>query len=263
LVLVGFSLWLLPSMGRQPRESSSASPSAPETTESVLDTSSSGAAGSDSSAPAPGPVPPETLQQPTDTAPMVPGVVRFEKSLPPGARVTIDSIETQLTPEGHLSVQPGSHRVRVLAPGFRPGTRTVVVAAGDTATLPLELVRIDSTARTEAPAGGVGPGQIVVNGKLPSGAEISVDGWPLPPGARLAQVDSGSHWVAISAPGFEPDSSSIHLGPGGRAIWRVPRLTAVPLSEKDTSGSAEPASEPPVPPAPALDSSPPGAELGE
>jgi serine/threonine protein kinase len=263
LALVGISLWLLPSTGLLPGASSSASSSLPETTESAADTSQPSEEALGDSLPAsPGPVLADTLGQRTDTVPVLPGVIRFEKSLPPGAQITVDSIETPLTPEGHLSLQPGSHKLQVRAPGFRPATRTVVVSAGDTASLPLGLVRIDTTAQLRFPRGGVGPGQIIVNGKLPAGTQLSVDGWLLPPGVRLAPVDSGSHWVAISAPGFEPDSSSVHLGPGGRAIWSVPKLTPVPVQQTDTSRSVDPATESILPP-PAMDSSPPGLEGGK
>ena len=264
LVLVGFSLWLLPAADLLPRESSSASPSMPETTELAVDTLRPGDEAQDDSLPVDlGPVLTDPAVPPTDAVPIIPGVIRFEKSLPPGAQITVDSIDAQLTPEGNLSIAPGSHRVQVQAPGFRTAARTVVVSAGDTASLPLELARIDTTAQMRFPPGGVGPGQIIVNGKLPAGSQISVDGWPLAPGGRLVQVDSGAHWVAISAPGFEADSSSVRLGPGGRALWNVPRLKALPAQANDTSKSAEPDSEQPVSPSSAPDTSLPGVTRGE
>lgn len=273
LALAGFSIWLLPSLDLHVWESSTVS-SSMSTSAEALDTSSREGIPNEETikeetikeetikdAGISEPTPAENIPQLTGGDSVVRGVIRLEKALPPGARVTVDTIEAQPTAEGHLRVEPGSHRVRVRAPGFAPAARTLTVAAGDTVNLVLELARIDTAAQAAAPAGGVGPGRIIVIGKLPPGAQISIEGWPLPPGARLAEVDSGSYWVAITAPGLRPDSSFVRLGPGGQVQWSVPKLAPASIPERDTSGAAEPTSEP-ILPAPAKDRSLSGGEGG-
>jgi serine/threonine protein kinase len=273
VVLLGFLAWFVPIWSWQEPESSSGSvgqkaglEATDDTTVTVNEKTDSlliGTPGTDGSEPLPPPPPiggDSTRDSTPDSTPAAgaPAVVRFEKSLPPGARVTIDGTEAPLTLDGYISLEPGSRLVRVRAPGFRSASRRLSVAAGDTASLPLELVKIDpdSAALSDDSTSGVGPGAIVISGKLPAGTEIRVDGWPLALGGRVASVDSGAHWVTFAAPEHQPDSSSVHVGAGARVVLRVPKLAKLPPQSAEAAETVPPA---PVSPSP-VDSAAAAAE---
>jgi hypothetical protein len=145
--------------------------------------------------------------------------------LPADALVTVDSNEARPAAEGVLTVAAGSHTLRIRAPGFRRVTRTITVTAGDTASLDVELVRIPPRAvpPTDALA-DTAMGAIVVGGSLPPDAVLRVDGRVVAPGSKVLTVTPGSHWVAVSVPGYATDSSKIDVEQGSWSDWSVPTL---------------------------------------
>jgi hypothetical protein len=171
-------------------------------------------------------------------------VILLRKPLPEGSRVTVDSSDVQPTPEGLLMVDPGSRVVRVRAPGYRSARRTIVVAAGDTATLDLVLLPLP-VAPADASQLDTLAGAIVFKGDLPAGSVIRVDGRVTPPGSHLLTLGAGSHWVAVSVPGYSTDSSQVAVEPGSWSDWSAPdvaQLTPLPADEYSDSLSPTPSS---------------------
>lgn len=93
---------------------------------------------------------------------------------PSGAAISIDGTEWGLTPRpDSISLDPGSHRIEVTAEGFETFRSTVVVPAGQTvdvtvemterevvAPRPAELDPVDAVDPIEAPAESSGPGAV-------------------------------------------------------------------------------------------------------
>ena len=169
----------------------------------------------------------ETPPRAEQPSPRTTAVIRLTKPLPPGSSVTVDSILVQPTTEGLLTVQPGFHVVRVRAPGHRSARRTVRgMAAGDTAQLDLVLLPLPLSP-AEANQIDTLMGAIVVQGDLPSGSVIRLDGRVTTPGSRVLTASAGSHWVALSIPGYQTDSTRIDVEQGSWSDWPVPTLTAL------------------------------------
>ena len=193
-------------------------------------------------------VPPAEAPPPAEPpALLATAVIHLTKPLPPGSRITVDSILVQPTAEGLLTVDPGSHVVRVRAPGHRSARRTVrEVAAGDTAQLDLVLLP-SPLSPSDVNQIDTLIGAIVVRGDLPSGSVIRIDGQVTAPGSRVVTVNPGSHWVALSVPGYPTDSTRIDVEQGSWSEWQVPALTALTDSVPTTdSVLPAPSGLPPV-----------------
>lgn len=177
--------------------------------------------------------------------PVVPAtaVIRLRKPLPEGTRITVDTNEVRPTAEGLLRVQPGSHVIRIRAPGYRSARRTIPVADGDTANLDLVLLPLPvSPAETIDTITGA----IVFKGDLPAGSVIRVDGRVAPPESHLLTVGAGSHWVAISVPGYATDSSLVMVEQGSWADWSAPELTQLTRLPSHDDASDSPSPVPPT-----------------
>jgi serine/threonine protein kinase len=213
------------------------------------------------------PLPEDTVR--AGTAPDTPGdspvepapaMIRFTKPLPADARVTVDSNGARPAGEGLLTVASGSHTLTIRAPGFRKVTRTVTAIAGDTTGLDVELVRIPPKA--VPPTGALSDsamGAIVVGGSLPPGAVLRVDGRVVAPGSKVLTVTPGSHWVAVTVPGYATDSSRIDVEQGSWSDWSVPTLVSSPNEPQAIDLDTTLPSAPEVPAAtadPAADSTP-------
>jgi len=145
------------------------------------------------------------------------------KPLPEGSRITVDTNMVPPTAEGVLTVKPGSHVIRVRAPGYRSARRTVAVGAGDTTSLDLVLLPLP-VPDVEAQQIDTTTGAIVLKGDLPAGAVVRVDGRVVAPGLRVLTVPPGSHWVTLAAPGRETDSSRVEVQQGSWSEWPIPEL---------------------------------------
>ena len=142
----------------------------------------------------------------------------FAKLTPANARLKVDNVETRPGPDSLLKVAPGSHVVVVRATGYRKATRTISATLGDTTTLEIELVQSQANPapQAETPVDST-MGTIVLNGTLPTGAELRVDGNVATPASGVLTVTPGSHWISISVPGYATDSAEVF-----RALaWRV------------------------------------------
>jgi eukaryotic-like serine/threonine-protein kinase len=195
--------------------------------------------------------PPGAVRQ-ADSAALV-----FTSALPPDARVTIDGKPVPVPLDGRLMVAAGRHLVTAKAPGYRAGTVRVAVTPGETRPLDLTLSPATASHATtgdsarpvgSAASGGVppagapatvAPGLIVIMGAVPPGAEIRVDGKPLPSGSRLASVPPGPHRVTLSAPGYGSDSTQLDVHPSEQAQWIVADRTP-PLAPGGEPGAPVP-----------------------
>jgi serine/threonine protein kinase len=193
------------------------------------------------------------------------GAVRLPAALPSGARLTIDGSERALPDGDILELPPGRHAVVVRAPGFRRVTRSVVLTAGDTVVLDFELVAAEPGHRP-APAPmpePAGTGTVVIDGVLPPGAEVFLDGRPLPSGERVATAVPGMHWLRISALNYRPDSSRVQVEAGSRTVWLAPRLELLPRPKPEPAPKPAPPPEAKpsvvVPPDPSSATAPPPA----
>ena len=202
------------------------------------------------------PAAPESPAPRKPTVAPPPATIRFGKPLPAASRITVDSLEVRPTPEGLLTVDPGSHVIRVRAPGYRSARRTVSAAAGDTTNLDLVLLPLP-VSDLDARVIDTTMGAIVVKGTLPPGAVVRVDGRVAPPDTRVLTVAPGAHLIAVSVPGYTTHSSSVNVEQGSWSDWLVPELTPLSQLPGDTteSFSQTPPPEPGIPP-PSADSMP-------
>jgi serine/threonine protein kinase len=178
-------------------------------------------------------------------------IIRFDKPLPAGARITVDSIEVKPTNEGLFTLEPGSHVIAVRAPGYRKATRTVTAPAGDTTDLGIELAALPPK---PVPAADTAMGAIVLEGSLPADAVIRVDGRVAPRGSKVLTVTPGLHWVSVSIPGYASDSSQVEVEHGSWSDWSVPALTR--LTEPSQGYAPESVPQPPTESADSLPSAP-------
>ena len=169
------------------------------------------------------------------------GTLALGEPLPGGALVTVDGRAVDLSGDGTIALPAGRHRVAIRAAGFRVFNQTVLISAGQTASLAPRLVRAEpapaSGPATPAPSepapsepppsAPASPGTIVIKGRLPEGAALDVDGRPLAIGARSALATAGPHWVRISVPGYRSDSSLVRVVAGQETEWTAPSLVAL------------------------------------
>ena len=162
------------------------------------------------------------------------GTFRFAGRLPADATLEVDGARVTLSQDGSLSLAPGRHLLRVDAPGYQPIERSIDIAAGKTEVSKARLLPIKRAAEaspdvpTPKPAEAPATGTIVLTGDLPESAEVNLDGVTQPTGAREISADAGSHWLQLSAPGFQPESSQVEVTGGETSHWEVPALTAIP-----------------------------------
>ena len=202
-----------------------------------------------------------------------PGAVMFDEPLPAGARVTVDRKEARVSADGAIALAAGRHSIVIRVPGFRALSQSVRVAAGETTSLALQLTPEEPApgpSKPTTPPAPATPGTIVIQGAMPEGAAIDIDGRPLAIGVRSASAAPGSHWVRVSVPGYRSDSSQVEVVSGQEIGWTAPTLVAVvkpapapsPGVPKEPSSTYGSASKPsPAAPAPAPEDSPSEAQV--
>ena len=178
-----------------------------------------------------------TKPSPADKAPVpAAAFIRFARLSPTDARVKVDNVEMRPGPDSLVKIAPGSHVVVVRASGYRKTTRTISATAGDTTSFEVELVQSQAkpAPQTETPIDTT-VGAIVLNGTLPAGAELRVDGNVATPASGVLTVTPGSHWISISVPGYGADSSEVNVEQGGRSDWTIPTLAV----SSDTNAASD------------------------
>jgi hypothetical protein len=139
-----------------------------------------------------------------------------------GAAIEVDAVEVAKTPLAKpLQVSSGSHIVGVVAPGYIPVRREVVVAGGQTVPAEFELERVEGKLAL-----------ITVKTRVPD-ADVLVDGQvvgttPLP--ASLA-IAPGQHTIELRRPGYATVKEQVNLGSGASGeVTLEPRVDQAALS---------------------------------
>ena len=184
----------------------------------------------DAAAPAKQPEPPRA-----DEPPVVPAVREatverpgrlLVRTVPAGARVTVDGVERGETPLALRDLELGTHTVSIARAGSAAVERSVTLTADRPSRTLEEALRASAPApvapkrerepeRAKAARSGVGS---VFIASRPAGATVTIDGRPA--GTTPLTVPSlgvGSHTVRITRPGYRPWTTSVEISEGVRA----------------------------------------------
>lgn len=134
---------------------------------------------------------------------LTPGVGKISvDSTPPGARILLDGADTgKVTPAVLDKVRTGSHEITVVAAGYEPETRPVVVARGKTVTVTLELEQ------------AVEPGPDPTHARVYGYVSENFGGRLLPE-ATVTAYESGTHIAVASAVTDEHGAYTLYIPPG-------------------------------------------------
>ena len=154
------------------------------------------------------------------------------------ARIEVDEVEQTIDERGVLVLDPGLHRVRVHAEGFRPAEAIVEVVRGVAVDLPLPLEHEEGTLDIEVE---------------PQGATIVIDGIEHGSPLRGHRIDTGAHEAVVLEVGSyerrlaldvranEPTRAFVALPPG--LLWSEPETGVntdlVWLGDVDGDGTPE------------------------
>jgi formylglycine-generating enzyme required for sulfatase activity len=111
---------------------------------------------------------------------------------------------------GRLLLLPGSHELRIAAPGFRTFTTTIIVSEGAPSTYRFTLERL--------------PGLLAVVPEPAVDALVAVDGGPAAPlAAAPLELPPGAHDIEVRAPRYQPFRARVTVAGGGeRQELRAP-----------------------------------------
>jgi len=151
-------------------------------------------------------------------------------SSPAGAAISLDGSATgKTTPFIFNDITPGDHTVDVSLAGYSPGSATIAVTTGETASADFQLVPVPQT------------GSIAVT-STPAGAGISLDGndtGEVTP-FTLDNVLAGTHTIDVSLPGYFPASQNVSVTTGFTANVDF-QLTVIPPRTGSISVTSSPA----------------------
>lgn len=148
------------------------------------------------------------------------------KTDPPDAKITIDGDELPKTATQPIALGPDAHTVLVEAPGYKPHSEKVVLAAGDKKTVTVPLDRVTGTLHVVAPT---------------KDTAIDVDGAVMGKGEWSGPVAIGAHRVHF---GGESASDSVDVVEGGVATLDKRRPSIIPPAPL----GPKPKEPPPAPP---------------
>lgn len=131
-----------------------------------------------------------------------------------GAVVRINGTNLPAGSYSQEGLAPGNYVVQVLLEGFEPYRREVVVTAGQTNTVDVQLTR------TATP-----PGQVNIRVNV-SGATVNFDGVEHTAPAVIPNVAGGTHSVRITAPGYQEQSLTCSNSNGSTDCDREVTLVA-------------------------------------
>lgn len=141
------------------------------------------------------------------------GVVRVQTHTP-GAACTVDNTAHTSDELGAgVRASAGRHTVRCEAEGHEPATREVEVRGQDVTVTEIALSRRRATLTVECAV---------------EGAEVRLDGRPLgvTPLTNAAQIDEGTHTLALTRAGYEPVTAVVNAHGAARFAanlrWRAP-----------------------------------------
>jgi hypothetical protein len=130
------------------------------------------------------------------------GVVRVMSDTP-GARAFLDGVDMGPVPLDIKDVKAGPHIVQVKAPGFQPNSKDLVVAAGGS-----QIVNVQLNA--DAPAD---QGTLKVVSMVPE-AEVVIDGGLVGKVPQDKKLQSGDHDVLVRLAGYKTFEQKVRVEPG-------------------------------------------------
>lgn len=136
--------------------------------------------------------------------------------------VEIDNVQVaQLPLSAPLEVAVGAHTVALIAAGFAPLRREVLIAGGQTVRASFELVPLQASLA-----------HLAIDCTVPS-ADVLVDGQRVgqTPLAATVTVPPGGHRVEVRRPGYRPTEQSIELAEGATG-----HLTLTPVIDSSAIG---------------------------
>jgi formylglycine-generating enzyme required for sulfatase activity len=140
------------------------------------------------------------------------------KTVPPGARIWIDSVEQKELTPAQLPIKPGNHIFIVSMTGYQAMRKDADAKAGGTYSLDFGAL--------PALASGVDVRSV------PAGANISIDGKrqkQMTP-AIIAPLSPGEHQVVVSLTGYKAWAKNIDLKPGQTNVIDFGELLALPAA---------------------------------
>lgn len=134
----------------------------------------------------------------------------------PGAEVLIDEHVVGTLPLGEaLSVEPGTHTLRIRRPGFTEYTEVVTLGPGESYDVFVDLMALSQVLEVES---------------TPPGAHVFVDETFLGDTPAEIELLDGSHRLRVSLPGFEEITRDITAVAGARETLTF-ELVAIPLDD--------------------------------
>ena len=145
---------------------------------------------------------PGELKQTPAMAEAVHGVAEIV-TVPDGARITIDGMDSGVTPTA-LNMTPGEHVIVATAPDHTTVSKTIVVHEDDTTRVHMVL----------PPTHGY-----IVLSVTPPQAVVTLDDRPVTPGDTPIRLPVGTHRIAATGDGFVPHTETVTVtGPPAQTI---------------------------------------------
>ena len=142
----------------------------------------------------------------------------YISSIPSGAAITIDGVESGQTNRYVRNLASGIHTITLTKPGYLPGTKQVSVNTGGVEWVSFTLKKGGDV----EPGTGDGTTTLTGTGTLnvksvPKGAVITIDGVESgQTNALLSKVAAGPHNVTVSKDGYQTVTKQIDVKLGGR-----------------------------------------------
>lgn len=125
-----------------------------------------------------------------------------------GARVLVRGTQVATTPVATpVSLNAGTAKIEVIADGFQPFSTEVTLEGGKTRALEVSLERVDFSAA------------LTVVSSV-SGTHVAIDGADRGSAPLTLRVNRGTHVVSARADGYDNQSKSVTLEPGGKTEVR-------------------------------------------
>jgi len=136
------------------------------------------------------------------------GQVRVLSNLDDTA-ITLNGEPIGTAPAFKADVPPGTHVVAARTPGGARASKQIEVRAGEVTTVSLELTEVERTP-TRA--------RVRVVSSVP-GSTVDIDGQHQGPSPLVVEdLDPGTHFVTVTAPGYSPWRQSVDLKPGDNQV---------------------------------------------
>lgn len=154
-------------------------------------------------------------REPTPTAPSGPATILLIGEAP-GAEVLIDEAVVGTLPlDGPLTVEPGTHTLRIRRAGYTEYTEVITLAAAESYDVFVDLMALSQVLEVET---------------NPEGAHVFVDKIFLGDTPTELELLDGTHRLRVSLPGFEEVSRELTAVAGAHEHLSF-ELVAIPLDD--------------------------------